>query len=130
MMMVLAATGQFDLAEKLLAGARAFAATQGTGAAGSLITAYRAAGVPLCEAILAHRKGEYDRVIDLISPIRHDLHLVGGSHAQRDIFFQVLLDAAHRGGRADLIPLYFDDIRRLGFDLVEQRTFYRDMVAA
>ncbi|MDE0941875.1 MAG: tetratricopeptide repeat protein [Alphaproteobacteria bacterium] len=129
-MMVLAATGQFDLAEKLLAGARAFAATQGTGAAGSLITAYRAAGVPLCEAILAHRKGEYDRVIDLISPIRHDLHLVGGSHAQRDIFFQVLLDAAHRGGRADLIPLYFDDIRRLGFDLVEQRTFYRDMVAA
>ncbi|MBT3332339.1 MAG: tetratricopeptide repeat protein [Rhodospirillaceae bacterium] len=129
-MMVLAATGQFDLAEQLMDGIRAFAATQGPGAAGSLVTAYRAAGVPLCEAVLAHRRGEYDRVIELMSPIRHDLHLVGGSHAQRDVFFQILLDAAHRGGRDDLIPQYFDDIRRLGFDLVEQRTFYRDLAAA
>ena len=124
-MMVLTGSGQFDLAAKLLDSMRAFAATGD----GSLVTAYRTAGIPLCEAILAHRRGEYERVIALLSPVRHDLHLIGGSHAQRDVFFQILLDAAHRTGRRDLIPLYFDDIRRLGFDKVEQRTLYRDMAA-
>jgi hypothetical protein len=124
-MMVLTGSGQFDLAAKLLDSMRAFAATGD----GSLVTAYRTAGIPLCEAILAHRRGKYERVIALLSPVRHDLHLIGGSHAQRDVFFQILLDAAHRTGRRDLIPLYFDDIRRLGFDKVEQRTLYRDMAA-
>ena len=122
-MMVLAATGQFAAVERLLDHIGAYARDAG----GSLATAYRAAGIPLCQAMLAHRRGEHDRVIELISPVRHDLSLVGGSHAQRDIFFQVLTDAAHRAGRGDLLPLYFDDIRRLGFDHVEQRTLYREM---
>ena len=124
-MLVLTGSGQFDLAETLLDNMRAFAATGD----GSLVTAYRAAGIPLCEAILAYRRGEYEQAIALLSPVRHDLHLIGGSHAQRDLFYQILLDAAHRTGRRDLIPLYFDDIRRIGFDRVEQRTFYRDIAA-
>ncbi len=124
-MMVLTGSGQYDLAARLLDNMRAAAATGD----GSLVTAYRAAGIPLCEAILAYRRGEFERVVALISPVRHDLHLIGGSHAQRDVFFQILLDAAHRAGRGDLIPLYFDDIRRLGFHKVEQRSLYRDMAA-
>ncbi len=124
-MMVLAATGQFQAADRLLDNIRDFAAT----AEGGLATAYRAAGIPLCEAMLAHRREDYDRVVALISPIRHDLPLIGGSHAQRDLFYQILADAAHRAGRGELIPLYFDDIRRLGFDHVAQRTLYRDMSA-
>ena len=39
------------------------------------------------------------------------------------------IDAARREGRADLIPLYFADIERIGFDLVDQRTLYRDAAA-
>ncbi len=124
-MMVLTGSGQFDLAAQLLDNMRAFAATGDA----SLVTAYRAAGIPLCEAILAYRRGEYERVIALISPVRHDLHLIGGSHAQRDLFYQIMLDAAHRAGRKELIPLFFDDIRRIGFDKVEQRTLYRDIAA-
>jgi hypothetical protein len=125
-MLVLTGSGQYNLAAQLLDNMRAFAATGD----GSLVTAYRAAGIPLCEAILAYRRGEFERVVSLLSPVRHDLHLIGGSHAQRDLFFQILLDAAHRAGRRDLIPLYFDDIRRLGFDRVEQRTLYRDFANA
>ncbi|MBT7760278.1 MAG: hypothetical protein HN732_23305 [Rhodospirillaceae bacterium] len=124
-MLVLTGSGQFDLADRLLKNMRTFAATGD----GSLVTAYRAAGIPLCEGVLAYRRGEYERAIALISPIRHDLHLIGGSHAQRDLFYQIMLDAAHRAGRKDLIPLFFDDIRRIGFDKVEQRTLYRDMAA-
>lgn len=121
--MVLAGSGRFDDAEALIDSARAFAASDETG---SLVTSYRAAGVALCEAMLAHRRGEWDKVIALMAPVRHDMPLVGGSHAQRDIFYQMLIDAAHRAGRAELIPLYFSDIRRIGFDLVDQRTLYKD----
>ncbi len=121
--MVLAGCGRFDQAEELIGSARAFAASDETG---SLVTSYRAAGVAVCEAVLAHRRRDWGHVIELMAPVRHDLHLIGGSHAQRDIFYQMLIDAARRAGRADLIGLYFDDIRRIGFDLVDQRTLYRD----
>ena len=124
-MLVLTGSGQFDLAERLLDNMRAFAATGD----GSLVTAYRVAGIPLCAAILAYRRGEYERTIALLSPVRHELQMIGGSHAQRDLFYQILLDAAHRAGRKDLVPLYLDDIRRIGFDRVEQRTLYRDLAA-
>ncbi|MBT3535441.1 MAG: tetratricopeptide repeat protein [Rhodospirillaceae bacterium] len=126
-MMVLAATGQFQAAEQLLNNIRDYASSAANTPGGSLATAYNAAGIALCEAMLAHRRGEHDRVVALISPVRHDLALIGGSRAQRDIFYQVLVDSAHRAGRGDLIPLYLDDVRRLGFGIVEQRTLYRDM---
>ena len=121
-MMVLAGCGKFDLAGELLDSMRAFAATGD----GNLVTAYRVAGIAVCEAVLAHRRGEYARVIELMAPVCHDMHLFGGSHAQRDIFYQILIDSARREGRADLIPLYFADINRIGFNLVDQRTLYRD----
>ncbi len=124
-MMVLAGSGRFDLADELLDSMRAFATTGDN----SLVTSYRAAGIALCEAMLAHRRGDHARVIELMAPVRHDMHLVGGSHAQRDVFYQMLIDSAQRAGRAELIPLYFADIQRIGFDLVEGRTLYRDAAA-
>jgi hypothetical protein len=124
-MMVLAGCGRFDLADKLLDSMRAFVAAGES----NLATSHSAAGIAVCEAVLAHRRGDYARVIELMAPVRHDMHLMGGSHAQRDIFYQILVDAARRAGRADLIPLYFADISRIGFDLVDQRTLYRDAAA-
>ena len=125
-MMVLAGSGRFERAEEMVGSMRDFAATGD----GNLVTSYRAAGIAVCEAVLAHFRGEYARVIELMAPVRHDMHLFGGSHAQRDVFYQILIDAARREGRADLIPLYFADIDRIGFDAVDQRTLYRDAAAA
>jgi len=59
-------------------------------------------GVPLCEALLAYRKGAYRRVVDLLEPIRYDIRRVGGSNAQRDVFALVLIDAAMKSGRLTL----------------------------
>jgi hypothetical protein len=78
---------------------------------------------------LAHRLGEYDRVVELLSSVRHDLPLIGGSHAQRDVFYQLLIDAARRSGRENLIPQFLSDVERIGFGAVEERTLYRDAVA-
>ena len=125
-MMVLAATGQFDQAEELLRNLEAFIES----GEGSLFTTYRAAGIAACQAILAHRRKEYTQVIDTLSPVRHDLSLLGGSHAQRDVLYQVLIDAACRMGRGDLVSVYLNDVRRIGFDKVDDRTLYRNALSA
>ena len=125
-MMVLAATGQFEKAEELLQSLEKFIES----GEGSLVTSYRVAGVAACRAILAHRRKEYSRVIEVLSPVRHDLSLLGGSHAQRDVLYQVLIDASRRMGRGDLISIYLNDIRRIGFDKVDGRTLYRDAKSA
>lgn len=62
----------------------------------------RDVGVPLAEAIVAYRRGDFGRCVDHLAPIRRQLVHVGGSHAQRDLFAQMLIDAALRAGRAAL----------------------------
>lgn len=123
-MMVLAATNQFEKAEELLQSLEDFIES----GEGSLVASYRVAGIAACQAILAHRKQEYNRVIDVLSPVRHDLSLLGGSHAQRDVLYQVLIDASCRMGRGDLVSIYLSDVRRIGFDKVDGRTLYRDAI--
>ena len=58
--------------------------------------------IPLAGAVLAHRKGDYTRVVTLMEPIRHAIVHIGGSHAQRDLFTEMLLDAALKSGRTGL----------------------------
>jgi len=125
-MMVLATTGQFDKAEELLQSLEEFTES----GEGSLVASYRVAGIAACRAILAHRRKEYRQVIDVLSPVRHDLSLLGGSHTQRDVLYQVLIDASRRIGRGDLISIYLNDVRRIGFDKVDGRTLYRDAILA
>jgi len=98
LMMALAATGRADVAERFLAALRQQAADRTSWRAPTLNEAI----VPSCEAALAHRSGEWVRVIDLLAPRREQLRLLGGSNAQRDLFTQMLLDAAMNAGRRDL----------------------------
>lgn len=122
-MMVLAATGQFDLAHTLLDSMREFVANTSS----TLASAYRLAGIPVCEALLAHRQGRYDDVIAHLGPAQHDLPLIGGSHAQRDVFAQVLFDAARRTGRVSLARVVRSDAEGMGFENLGARTLYREV---
>ena len=65
-------------------------------------TVYRQVGIGLTEAIIDARMGRHDRVVDILLPLREQFHLVGGSHAQRDIFERVLLESAMAAGRVPL----------------------------
>lgn len=60
---------------------------------------FREVGLPLAQAIVAYRKGEYGTATDLMLPIRYRVHRIGGSHAQRDLFAQLLIRAAMEDGR-------------------------------
>lgn len=55
--------------------------------------------IPLCEAMIAYEGGEFAKACDILWPIRNELSPIGGSLAQRDLFSQILIDAAVRGER-------------------------------
>jgi tetratricopeptide (TPR) repeat protein len=93
--MALAAAGD---AEPHLADLRAWAAS-GSGTQARLL---QECGLALIEGLIAYRRGEWARAVDLLLPIRRAIRRVGGSHAQRDVFQRTLVDATLRAGRASL----------------------------
>jgi tetratricopeptide (TPR) repeat protein len=97
-MMALAAAGRDQAAARLLDAVRDFAAAR----AGSLAPIAGTVALPVCAAVLAHRKSEHARVLALMLPVRDRLWQLGGSHAQRDLFNQLLVDSAVASGRLDL----------------------------
>jgi tetratricopeptide (TPR) repeat protein len=96
--MALAAANDTAAIERFMESGNRFAQTvQGTEAG-----VMRDVGLPLARAILGHRRGSYGDVVDMLSPIRKQIRRIGGSHAQRDVFDQLYIDAAWRGGKLDL----------------------------
>ncbi|HKU85589.1 MAG TPA: tetratricopeptide repeat protein [Casimicrobiaceae bacterium] len=58
----------------------------------------REVGHPATLAIQAFGQGRYAECVELIRPIRHIAHRFGGSHAQRDLLDQTLIEASRRAG--------------------------------
>jgi hypothetical protein len=96
---------------------------------GSLGPRYAIAVLPASEAAIAHRKQNYQQVIDIMMPARRNLWQMGGSHAQRDLFFQLLVDAAVKLKRGEILALLLDELGAIGFDHVAERSSYADAVA-
>jgi hypothetical protein len=44
--------------------------------------------------VIAHRRGEHARVVELMAPRLDELRHLGGSHAQQDVLLQLCLDSA------------------------------------
>ena len=97
-MMALALDGRWPKAEAMLQSMEAAAARGGTTEA----PIFRAVGLPLCKAIAAYGRGGYGAAVDLLAPVRREVYRVGGSHAQRDLFFRLLVASALRAGRYEL----------------------------
>jgi tetratricopeptide (TPR) repeat protein len=93
--LALAAGGNFAAARRHLDSMAAFA-EQGRGWRAE---ATRDVLIPLCEGIIAYEAGDHDKAVDLLWPRRHDIVSIGGSHAQRDLFAQIICDAAVRSSR-------------------------------
>jgi hypothetical protein len=62
----------------------------------------REVAAPVCEAVLAQRRGQHERVVTLMQPVQPRIIELGGSHAQRDVLTQVLADAARKAQLAVL----------------------------
>jgi hypothetical protein len=62
-------------------------------------SAWQEVALPACEGLLCHAKGDFEPVIQKLGLAVARLGEIGGSHAQRDLFEQVLLDALIKTGR-------------------------------
>jgi hypothetical protein len=60
---------------------------------------WREVALPACEGLLAYARGDYQRAWHGLALAVPRMVEVGGSHAQRDLFEQFLLDAARKSGR-------------------------------
>jgi tetratricopeptide (TPR) repeat protein len=98
--MALAAARRSDAAQRMLEAMRVFG--RGTGAVAHIVGTV---ALPVSEAILAHRRGDYGRAVDLLKPVLDRMSQLGGSHAQQDVLDQVFLDSAVRANRGDEVRL-------------------------
>ncbi len=93
--MAIAALGDDDEIARWLGSSRTYAASARETQAGVM----GEVGIALGDAAEAHRRGDFGRAVDLLMPLRHAIRRIGGSHAQRDLFAQLLIDAAVKAGR-------------------------------
>jgi predicted Zn-dependent protease len=108
--MALAATGRADDAARMVESMERYAAEGGE-------TEAAVAGEPglaLVQAALAHRREDYVRAIEELLPVRNTICRIGGSHAQRDLFEEMLLNSVLRAGR-------FDQAKALLADRLQRR---------
>jgi tetratricopeptide (TPR) repeat protein len=69
-------------------------------------------GIPLIEGVMAYTRGEYTRTVECLQPIHERIINVGGSHAQREIFTDILLDAALQTRAYDVASALLETKRR------------------
>ena len=54
--------------------------------------------IPLCEGMIAYEEGNHQKACALLWAVRNEIVSIGGSHAQRDLFAQIICDAAVQAG--------------------------------
>lgn len=123
--LALAAAGRLMEAEELVTQMKAFIADDLEG----LGPRFALSALPASEAAIAHRKGEHQKVMDILMPARRNLWQMGGSHAQRDLFFQLLVDSASKLQRGDILELLLEELGAMGFDHIIERSSYADAIA-
>jgi tetratricopeptide (TPR) repeat protein len=105
LMLALAATGRDDASARFLTALR----EQANDSSRWDATAIRDVVMPVCEAGLAHRRGQHAQVVALLEPRLDSIRLLGGSNAQRDLFRQILIDSAVKADRRDVVAAMIAD---------------------
>lgn len=92
--------GRDAAADALLASLRDHVTRQPDRLAGRI---WRAVGLPLAEGVAAYGRGDWNAAFAHLGPALAGLQQVGGSHAQRDLFWQLWLQAGRRAGAHDAV---------------------------
>ncbi len=110
---------------KMMEQMREFAARDTSG----LGPRYAAAVLPAGEAALAHREEDHQKVLDIMMPARRNLWQMGGSHAQRDLFYQMLANSALKLERKAVLAVLMEELGAIGFEHLAERSSYADAAA-
>ncbi|AAV96128.1 tetratricopeptide repeat protein [Ruegeria pomeroyi] len=68
-------------------------------------------GLAAAQGLEAFGEGQYGQAFDHLLTARGSMQLAGGSHAQRDVFERITIDAGLRAGRLDAVERVLDDRR-------------------
>ncbi|SDC37976.1 tetratricopeptide repeat protein [Ruegeria marina] len=68
-------------------------------------------GLDAALGLEAFGEGDHGRAFDHLLAARGSMQLAGGSHAQRDVFERITIDAGLRAGRLDAVERVLDDRR-------------------
>lgn len=79
-----------DCADRLLQSMKEFTMS----GEGSQQPVMKKVGTSLAEAFIEYDSGNFEKAVDIIKPLRYDVLKIGGSNAQRDLFFQFAIHAA------------------------------------
>lgn len=69
---------------------------------------WRDIGLPLAEGMLAYGRGDWRQVYEKLPAALKGLQQIGGSHAQRDLFWQLWLRAGAKAGEKAAIKPYLE----------------------
>jgi tetratricopeptide (TPR) repeat protein len=94
--MAVLGAGQYTEAEKIIAD------MEKAVAGGAYGGALKEVGIPLARALLAFSNERYGEAADILLPIRTIANRFGGSHAQRDVITQTLIESAIRSEQSGL----------------------------
>ena len=94
--MALAAAGKDEAVSRMLESLDRYAATSPESEA----AVAREPGLALARAVVAHRRGKHADAVEQLLSVREEIWRIGGSHAQRDLFEEMLIEAAIAAGRA------------------------------
>jgi hypothetical protein len=61
-------------------------------------TVWAEVALPACRGVLAHARGQHEVAARLLDQVAPRIQEIGGSHAQRDLFGQLRLDAHRKAG--------------------------------
>lgn len=126
---ILAAVGDYASCEKLITNMETFVQSE-EGASHTLGEAFKLAALPAARAALAHGKGDFKKAQAVLSPARGELWRMGGSHAQQDLFFQILFDATAKVSDRVATDKLLHEIEHIGFFKPETRLGYRHGVTS
>lgn len=97
----LARGGRARQAQEFLASMKRHGAQDVTGV-------WESVAIPCAEGLIAYAEGRFADAAEAIGPVLRRLHLVGGSHAQRDVFVQTWIDASLRAGHHSAVASVLD----------------------
>ena len=100
-MMALAGAERWQAAERLLQGILDAESLQH----GERQRILKEVALPVSQAVLLYGRKEFAASVDAMLPALSKLQRLGGSHAQRDVFEQLFVDAAMKSGRDDALRL-------------------------
>ncbi len=69
-------------------------------------------GLAAAQGLAAFGEGNYDAAFGLLSSVRPRIQTIGGSHAQRDVYERITVDAGIRAGRYEEAAAILSDRRR------------------